>query len=149
MATEFGYGNEVLIGVVAGVSAGLILATLATIYNIVNNKIERHKQIQFFIELTGIMKKNCDDPAEPKSEKVEISADHWRFFHLRNHVRHFRHALDERSTRLSFDEIYEGKDALYEIEVTLDYLQSRLPELPKGACSELVSRFEKISWLRR
>lgn len=116
-------------GVVIGVSVGLVLAVSAAIYTARKHADERREQIAFFHELVGKMREVCNNTTGLKTEQVEFSADQMRHFHISNNVRHLRHTIDGRSTRLTFDEIYELEEAHYSIKMILDQVDS----LPKGS----------------
>lgn len=134
------YLEQMIVGVVIGITVGLVLAVSAAIFTSWTRVNERREQIAFFHQLVGEMQEVCDGTSELKTDQVELTADTMRHFHLRSHARHLRRALDGRSTRLTFDEIYEVEDAHHDIEMVLDRINT---SLPKGACSELVSSIKQ------
>ena len=139
--------KQVFSGVVIGITVGLVLAASAAIFRTWTHDNERHEQISFVRELVGKMQNVCEDATELKTELAKFSADEVRLHELRIYVRHLRHTLDERSTRLTFDEIYEVEEHLYYSDQVLN--KFKLSDFPKGPCLELVSVFEGVSWLGR
>lgn len=139
-----GYVEQVFVGVVIGITVGLVLAVSAAIYDTWTHANERREQLAFFHEIAEKMLEVCNDTEELKTKQVERSADQMRHFHLRNHARHLRSALDGRATRLTFDEIYEVDEVHYYIKMVLD--QTGL-SFSKGACLELVSALKNTSLL--
>ena len=142
-----GYVEQAFVGVVIGLTVGLVLAVSAAIFDAWTHAGERREQIAFFRELLDKMQEVCNDTAGLKTEQVERSAEQMRHFHLRMHARHLRSALDGRSTRLAFDEIYEVENVHYYIQMVLSQADSSI--FSKGACSELVSELKSTSLLGR
>ena len=139
-----GYLEQLFLGVVIGVTVGLVLAASAAIFDHWSRANERREQITFFAELANKMQEVCDNTAALKTGQVYKSADQMRHFHFRNHARHLQHALEGRATRLTFDEIYEVENVHSYINLVLNKLGSSLSE---DACSELMSSLENTSLL--
>lgn len=146
MSENGSYVERAFVGVVIGVTVGFVLAVSTAIFDALNHAGERREQIAFFRDLVDKMQEVCDDTAGLKTDQYERSADQMMHFNLSAHARHLRGALDGRSDRLTFDEIYEVENVHYHIKMVLSQVNH---SISKGACSELVSELKSTSLLRR
>ena len=99
-------------GVVIGVCSGAILAILTAGFGAISRSFERREQVQYVADLINYHRDLIYEAADAQVGQRHISRDEWRLFFYKEMTNTLDSVLSERSTRLSYDEVAEVKDAL-------------------------------------
>ena len=106
---------EIIEGIVIGVSSGIILSLFFGGKNYINKHVERRDQIKF---LAQILVKNRDLIFNAKSMRhplsgIEAKREEVRKAYFEDMRRQLESVLQNRASRLSYDEIKEVKDIFF------------------------------------
>lgn len=145
------YFHDVIVGIVTGVTAGLILAGFFRARDFVIARRERREQIEYFQSLVRNAKTLVCGAAEVdritgilRDHGKDTPEDHVRLFLFKEFQDDLRSALKERASRLTFDETRELNRALAPEEI----LKALIPVgVTSIVCSEWLDSFERVSWL--
>ena len=112
--------EQLLLGIIIGVSAGAVLEGSKAWQRNLAHERERAEQIAFFVRLKDQMGDVCAGKTKWWAADGFQTPDELRHFQMGAHARHLQRALAGRSTRLTFDEIYDAERVHAEIKAALD-----------------------------
>lgn len=134
-------------GLIAGVCAGLMLIAIQGKRDAQVAESERTRQLSFFKDWRDSMREVRVETEGVESNLVSFTADQVRHWEVLIRIKHIRRVLEGRSSRLTFDEIYEVEEAHDMAAMVLDQVN----QLSQGACMEILVSFETTfcRWVRR
>ena len=127
-------------GVVIGVCSGVILTILTAGFGAISRSFERCEQVQYVTDLINYHRDLIYEAADAQVGQRHISRDEWRLFFYKEMTNTLDSVLSERSTRLSYDEVAEVKDALIP-DMILESAQY------EAMYDGLFERLDSIEWL--
>ena len=141
------YIENIISGVIIGVTVSIFLATFKSIYDNWEDYVEHKVQMIFFNEIVETMKSSCQEKSNARFLRNDFSLDEERYFRINSSVRYIRNAIDVRFDRINFEGVQLIKETL-ELYVqpvldSVDKSRSR-PLLSKSECEYIVLAFEII-----
>ena len=128
-------------GVVIGVSAGAILSLATAAIETIGNCRERREQVRYLAHLIDDYRSRIYSAADFEFRQQSATRDQMRKLYYDDMRRTVRSVLQERSSRLSYDEVMDVRSVF----APYDQYPTRIPS--EEIYDSIFERLDSIEWL--
>ena len=153
----FTLGNNIITGIIAGVSAGLILSAFSYVKQHFDHKMERRNQIEYirqivedFQEKVSSIQRKLSEPGTPPITNMRDTIDNWRWIQFEITYDAVVKTLEGRASCLTYDEKKELLDAFYLYHVFRPggAFGDQGVTPGEGQYHDIFDKLEAIEWLK-